>query len=322
MRARKVFEKKDPEAFALSLERLFEVGLRAHGVRPYLIRHRLAYPGYVHIEIVLHSAFDLPHVENFIEEEFIQLTETSAATGPSSFRDLSPIESTLRLGPIRQNLPEWRDFALDSFLVTVNTLFGEAFRAALSYLSGSESKEGLHPTGETLQELFGLAQQLDRSFSQLFASFKKTEQELLLPETSGPLCPPEPGPLESPFPSATEAGISPAEVAAFLSSQAKMLERLALIAEENGIPVQAPLPASGDDHSILQAEGFRRLVSELDKLKLTTLKNVEDFFLRKLADWEDLYSRFELARLKGLLPKEQVSSLELLALLVQSCRDI
>ena len=322
MRTRNALEKRNPEAFALSLERLFGTGLAAHGVRPYLVRHRLPSPESVHIEIVLHSAFDLPLVERFIEEQFVRVTGNPDEERPSAFRDLSPIESTLRLDPVRQNLPEWRDFAETPFLVTINTLFGEAFRAALSYLSRTERKEGLHQSRETLLELYELAKQLDSSFSQLFSSFEKTEQELVLPE-SFQVCgfqeqaSPEDQPLPRP-----EAGLLPEEAAAFLSGRNTMLERLVLIAEENGLALKGPLPPFNDVRAIKEAEGFQQLVAELGKQKLETSEKIEEFFLRKLSDWEDLYASFELARLKGLLSQKPVSLLKLVSFLVQSVTDI
>jgi hypothetical protein len=340
MRARNVFEKGNPEAFALFLEGLFTAGLSESGVQPYLIRHRLPSPDSVHIEIVLHSAFDLPHVERFIEEEFVKAADRPPENGSGPFYDLSPIEFTLRLGPVRQELPEWKNFAALPFLVTVNTLFGEAFRAALSYLSGTGRKEGLSRSGETLQELFGLAKKLDSSFSRLFSSFEKTEQELLLPdpapacsrqergtperqgqdglperETSGRQASPEAGP-------AAEGGISPREAAAFLAGQETTLGRLVQIAEENGIELSGPLPPFEDGAVIELTEGFRQFAAELRKHGLERLEDLEDFFRRRMSDWEDLYAGFELIRLKGLLDRGPVSLPGLLSLLLQSAGEL
>lgn len=334
MRARNVFEKRDSEAFAHSLERIFGAGLAAHGVQPYLIRHRLPSPETVHIEIVLHSAFDLPLVERFIEEEFIRAPGRPCEERPAPFCDLSPIESTLRLSPVRQDLPEWRDFAEAPFLVTINTLFGEAFRAALSYLSGTEHGEGLHRSGEKLQELYDLAKQLDGGFSRLFGSFEKTEQELALPESPSPFektggAPAlpktfeaggfgKPASSEDQTPSPSEADFPAEGAAAVLSGRNTTLERLALIAEESGIPLSGPLPPFRDLSSILEAEGFRHLAAELGKRGLNTAESLEAFFQAELSDWEDLYARFETARLKGLLDRGPVSLLRLVSLLVQS----
>ncbi|MFA0888289.1 MAG: hypothetical protein ACC613_04215 [Synergistales bacterium] len=307
MRRESGFEKTDSEGFALSLERLFGIGLAGRGVVPYLIRHRLPVPGTLHIEIVLFAASDLPRVEDFIREEFDGLPGRFEPERPSALSDLSPIEATLRLGPTRRNLPEWKGFDDTPFLVTINTLFGEAFRAALARLSGTERAEGLGKSSQELKELYALAQRLDGSFSRLFASFGETRNGFSAAE---------PASSDESSPAAA-GGLSPEEAARFLASRETALKRILMIARENGLSVEEPPPSLPREEGFLGEEDFPAFLEELRILGLDTEEKLGAFFLEKLTGWEDLYAGFESARLRGWLEKRPIPLAGLVSVLIR-----
>lgn len=299
--------KNDSDEFTILLEHLFRQGLMQKSIPFHSVAGGVTDGSLPFIRVVLYSRADLVDLDRFLKSQFLVNEDHSVPVVIPRCSSLSPATYTASLRPPRAKLPEWEGFEDRLFLIEANSILGEAFQGVLSVLSHDSRPETADISESEKKRLLALAEELNEKFSMLYSRKHAGEKSLASANASG-----EPS-LEEIEEDEVSEDVSPekclgqADVLLYFRTHPNILSRWSSIASESGLRLQeVGYFAEGGENS----RGFRQFLNFLQENGLEDVHDVASFMEKNLGSWELLYEALETARVKHLLPSEELSLFE------------
>ncbi len=245
------------------------------------------------LELILYFPEHIAAAEDLISKESAPLPDFSRTPGDRRHGDLSPLEYEFSL----EGIP---------VILKMNTLFGQAFYAALSHLESVRASL----LSKEIEKLRERALKLEGTFSKMgspsHGKKKSVHRKSSALYSTGTL-------------DYEEDLINASEVMLYFQIHPSTLERWTSLAEENGISIlRDPVNAGRGDEP---PEGLVLLMEVLRGLRIRDFLDLKDYICRNLESWEDLYEAFETARFRGLLPSGRITPFKFVWALLEARKD-
>lgn len=182
-----------------------------------------------------------------------------------------------------------------NFILKMNTLFGQAFCSALSYLERGHVSVSSRNMDEMRNQVLKLEEIFKETALPSHGKNKSACRKSSSRKSASSL-------------DYEEDLINVSEVIFYFQIHPSTLAKWTSLAEENGIfiltePVNA---AKGDE----LPDDLLSLMNVLRSLRIRDLLDLKDYLARNLENWQDLYEAFETARLMGLFTTQKVTPFE------------
>ena len=268
---------KESEGFRRDPETKVRKLLQSGGLPSYRLE-RIAGEG-VCLELILYSPEHLAAAKDLIDKESGPFRGSSQTSVNCRHGDLSPMEYDISLDGI-------------PFILKMNTLFGQAFCAALSHLESVRGPLSSKEREKLREQVLKLEGAFSKKGSPIHGKNKSLRRKRSAPDSTDTL-------------DYYEDLINVSEVMLYFQIHPSTLERWTSLAEDKGISIlRDPVNGVRDDEL---PEDLVLLIEVLRGLRIRDLLDLKEYICRNLESWEDLYEAFETASLMGLFPSESIT---------------
>jgi hypothetical protein len=271
------------------IQKLVEKGLAARGVPIYSLNFKSLNEKELAVNIILYLPKDMDTAKDFIIEQF------DVKKGQQEHIKGRPLKIPAKLKRKRQGLPEWQDLKGKTMVFVVDTVLHHGLSSLIASTETSPSdKEPISILEEQISRIedFFNDKPYVQQEAKVDASLKETPH-VEEGHTSSSLLSKED--IESAL-SIIPSGIT---------------QRWVELAEENLLAITNSYEVKED--------WINKLEPFLKNAGITSEEDLASFAEAHLNSWEDLYEAFETARLQGIIPKDNLSLIDLFCLLLQGC---
>lgn len=297
----------DSNGFTILLEHLFRQGLMQNDIHFHAVTGGVTNDYLPFIKVVLYSKTDLASLERFLKSQFVLDEGRPVSIGIRKSSCPLSVTHMASLQPLRAEFPEWKGFANRSFLIEINSVFGEALESALSVFPLDCRPETVDISESERKRLLDLTEELDERFSMLYSRKHAEGENPASANVSGEPSLEEIKEDEVPENVSPEGCLGQADVMLYFRTHPSILSRWYSIASESGLRLQdvGRFVEGGE-----KSRGFRQFLNFLQKNDLEDVHDMASFMEENLGSWELLYEALETARVKDLFPPGELSLFE------------